>query len=112
MITLTDKAIKQLKIVIEENDACGENTCLRVSIEGGGCSGFQYKLGFIERAGYNQGQDSKYEQDGVTVIIDRKSSLYMDGTTIDWYDDLAKSGFTFENPNANKTCGCGSSFSA
>ena len=112
MITLTDKAVKQLKTVIEENDTCGENTCLRVSIEGGGCSGFQYKLGFIERDGYNKDQDSKYEQDGITVIIDRKSSLYVDGTTIDYYDDLTQNGFTFENPNANKTCGCGSSFSA
>jgi iron-sulfur cluster assembly protein len=112
MITLTDKAIAQLKMVIEKNDTCGENTCLRVSIEGGGCSGFQYNLGFIEQAGYDPKTDSKYEQDGITLIVDRKSSLYIDGTTIDWYDDLAKRGFTFENPNANKTCGCGSSFSA
>ena len=112
MITLTEKAIKQLVQVIEDNDECDKGTCLRISIEGGGCSGFQYRLGFIDQEGYDKNQDTKYEQDGITVVIDRKSSLYIDGTTIDYYDDLTQSGFVFNNPNANKTCGCGSSFSA
>ena len=112
MITLTEKAIKQLQKVISDNEDCNENTCLRISIEGGGCSGFQYKLGFIGQEGYDENQDSKYEQGGITVVIDRKSSLYVDGTTIDYYNDLTQSGFVFDNPNANKSCGCGSSFSA
>ena len=54
---------------------------------------------------------TKYEQDGIVIIIDKKSDLYIDGTVIDWYSELTKQGFTFTNPNANKTCGCGSSFS-
>ena len=112
MITLTEKALTELKRVMEDTEDCNENTCLRVSIEGGGCSGFQYNLGFIDQKGYNSQQDTKYEQDGVTVIVDRKSDLYIDGTTIDFYDDLTQRGFVFNYPNAQKPCGCGSSFSA
>lgn len=114
MITLTEKAIIEIKRVMEDSEDCNENTCLRVAIEGGGCSGFQYKLGFIDQDqnGYDSQQDMQYEQDGVTILVDRKSDLYIDGTTIDFYDDLSQRGFVFNNPNANKTCGCGSSFSA
>ena len=112
MITLTDAAISEIKKVRETTTECNENTCLRVAIEGGGCSGFQYKLGFIEPEGYDPKQDTKYEQDGITIVVDRKSDLYIEGTILDWYDDLTQRGFKFENPNAQKTCGCGSSFSA
>lgn len=112
MITLSEKAVIELKRVIDNTDTCDENTYLRVSIEGGGCSGFQYKLGFIEDKGYDKNQDAQYEQDGLTIVVDRKSDLYIDGTTIDFYDNLTQRGFTFDNPNAQKTCGCGSSFSA
>lgn len=112
MITLTDAAASEIKRVIETTDDCNENSYLRVAIEGGGCSGFQYKLGFIDKKGYDQNQDSKYEQNGITVVVDRKSDLYIDGTILDWYEDLTQRGFKFENPNAQKTCGCGSSFQA
>lgn len=112
MITLSDKAVAELKRVISEKDSSNEDMYLRVSIEGGGCSGFQYNLGFIGQKGYDENKDSKYEQDGITIVVDRKSSLYIDGTTLDWYEDLVKKGFKFNNPNAQKTCGCGSSFSA
>lgn len=112
MITLTDAAVSEIKNVIEATTKCNENTCLRVAIEGGGCSGFQYKLGFIEPEDFDEQTDAKYEQDGISIVVDRKSDLYIDGTTIDWYSDLTQRGFKFENPNAQKTCGCGSSFSA
>lgn len=113
MISLSDEAVSELKRIISDTDECDEEgSYLRVSIEGGGCSGFQYKLGFIKQAGYDTEQDSKYEQDGITVVVDRKSSLYVDGTIIDYYDNVYQKGFVFNNPNANKTCGCGSSFSA
>ena len=112
MITLSDKAVSELKRVINEKDSSSEDMYLRVSIEGGGCSGFQYNLGFIGKKGYDSKQDTQYKQDGITVVVDRKSGLYIDGTIIDFYDDLAKRGFVFNNPNAQKTCGCGSSFSA
>ena len=111
MIALTNAAITQIKKVLETTPECDDNTYLRVAIEGGGCSGFSYKLGFIEPEGFDQQTDAKYEQDGISIVVDKKSDLYIDGTTIDWYDDLVKSGFKFNNPNAQKTCGCGSSFS-
>ena len=111
MITLSEAAVTEIKRIIEES-IDGEDPYLRVAIEGGGCSGFQYKLGFIEPEGFDEQSDAKYEQDGISIVVDRKSDLYIDGTTIDWYDDLTQRGFKFDNPNAQKTCGCGSSFSA
>ena len=83
---------------------------LRVGVTGGGCSGFSYALGFDKS--FDDKADSKYDCHGVTVVVDKKSALYLDGTTVDFYDGLEKRGFTFENPNAVKTCGCGSSFQA
>ena len=111
MITLSEAAIVEIKRIIEES-IDSEDPYLRVAIEGGGCSGFSYKLGFIEPEGFDEQTDTKYEQDGISVVVDKKSDLYIDGTIIDWYSDLTKRGFKFENPNAQKTCGCGSSFSA
>ena len=90
-------------------EASGE-TLLRVRVVGGGCSGFSYDLGFDNT--FDEKLDSKYDQHGVTVVVDKKSALYLDGTTVDFYDGLEKRGFTFDNPNAVKTCGCGSSFQA
>ena len=71
MITLTDAAVSEIKKVIEATAECNEYSCLRVSIEGGGCSGFQYRLGFIEPEGYDPKQDTKYKQDGITIVIEK-----------------------------------------
>ena len=79
----------------------GEDVSGTIYFAGGGAGG-----------GYDSQQDTQYEQDCVTILVDRKSDLYIDGTTIDFYDDLSQRGFVFNNPNANKTCGCGSSFRA
>ena len=108
-VILTERAAKEVKRVLEEQkyDA---TTLLRVGITGGGCSGFSYSLGFDKN--YDAKTDSKYDYHGVSVVVDKKSALYLDGTTVDFYDGLEKRGFTFENPNAVKTCGCGSSFQA
>ncbi|MFN5528978.1 MAG: HesB/IscA family protein, partial [Planctomycetaceae bacterium] len=76
----------------------------------GGCSGFQYSLGFDEAA--NPEKDVVEEHHGIRVAVDKKSELFLDGTVLDYYDGLEKRGFTFNNPNAVKSCGCGSSFSA
>ena len=111
MIKLTATAINQVKDIITTSDSYPETTYLRVYITGGGCSGFNYSLQLIESKGYNPKKDSKYEQDGITIVVDKKSALYIDGTTVDYIKGLTKSGFSFINPNANKTCGCGSSFS-
>ncbi len=108
-ITLTEKAAGEVKRIIDEQKF-EDGTVLRVGVTGGGCSGFSYSLGFDKT--YDIKSDSKYDMHGVTVVVDRKSALYLDGTTVDFYDGIEKRGFTFENPNAIKSCGCGSSFQA
>lgn len=108
MVHVTEKAAGEIKRVITEQKM-PDNTVLRIGVAGGGCSGFNYKLGFDQDA--DTAADHVTEQHGVQVAVDKKSDLYLDGTTIDFYDGLEKRGFTFENPNAQKSCGCGSSFS-
>ena len=108
-VQLTEKAANEIKRVITEK-AMPDNTVLRVGIAAGGCSGFQYRLGFDESV--DTAKDHVSEQHGVRVAVDKKSALYLDGTTIDFYDGLERRGFMFDNPNAVKSCGCGSSFSA
>ncbi len=108
-VILSEKAAVEVKRILEEQKA-EEGTGLRIGVTGGGCSGFSYSLGLDGT--YDEAQDLKTEMHGVTVYVDKKSSLYLDGTTIDFYDGIEKRGFTFENPNAVKSCGCGSSFQA
>ena len=108
-ITLTERAAQEVKRIIVDQKLT-ESTVLRVGVSGGGCSGFMYKLAFDES--FDDVKDARYEQHGVGIVVDKKSALYRDGTTVDFYDGLDKRGFTFENPNAVKSCGCGSSFQA
>lgn len=108
-VVLTEKAANEVKRAMQEQKV--ENLVLRVGVAGGGCSGFNYSLGFDNDANFDAKMDSKYDYHGVTVIVDKKSDLYLDGTTIDFYEAIDKRGFTFDNPNAKKSCGCGSSFS-
>ena len=108
-IILTEKAATEIQRVRDEQKL-EEEQFLRIGVSGGGCSGFSYTMGFDKT--YDAQADSKYNMHGVDLVVDKKSSLYLDGTTIDWFDGLEKRGFTFENPNAVKTCGCGSSFQA
>ncbi len=105
-VNITEKAIGEIKKLMIENKV-PEGYGLRVGVKGGGCSGLTYTLGFDpeERAG-----DNVIEKEGVKVIIDMKSSLYLSGTEIDFTDGLTGKGFVFNNPHAVKTCGCGSSF--
>jgi len=108
-VQLTEAAAVEIKRVIEEQDR-EELKYVRVGVAGGGCSGFQYAFDFTEQ--YDTKTDVFLEQHGVGVIVDKKSDLFLDGTTIDFYSGLDKRGFQFNNPNAVKSCGCGSSFSA
>jgi iron-sulfur cluster assembly protein len=108
-ITITEKAAHEIQRVIGEQKLPDE-TVLRIGVVGGGCSGFQYSLGFDNAA--DATKDDVSEQHGIRVAIDKKSDLFLDGTVLDFYDGLEKRGFTFNNPNAVKSCGCGSSFSA
>lgn len=108
-ITLTEAAATEIRRVIDEQNR-PELKYVRVGVVGGGCSGFQYSFNFTNE--YDEAADMLSEQHGVGVVVDKKSDLFLDGTTIDFYTGLDKRGFTFDNPNAVKSCGCGSSFSA
>jgi iron-sulfur cluster assembly protein len=108
-IVLTEKAASEVKRIIADQKLEPE-TVLRVGVTGGGCSGFSYALGFDKK--YDVKLDTKYDFHGVPVVVDKKSALYLDGTTVDFYDGIEKRGFTFDNPNAVKSCGCGHSFQA
>ncbi len=106
MITLTSSATQEVKRLIEQERK--PNLGLRVGVKGGGCSGMEYVLG-IEEAAPKQ-YDTVFEQDGVKILIDAKSHLYLDGTTIDHKNAVMGGGFQFSNPLAKKSCGCGTSF--
>lgn len=109
-ILLSEKAAAEIKKIIVDQGLSEADTRLRVGVKGGGCSGFSYMLDLTEEAkGEN---DKELESNGVKMLIDEKSSLYLDGTEIDFKDEVMGRGFVFKNPNATSTCGCGSSFSA
>ncbi len=108
-VILTEKAAEQVKKFKQEHQY-DENFFLRIGIQAGGCSGFEYAIQFDDR--FDDATDSKYDQHGVTLVIDKKSALYVDGMKVDWYQSFEKQGFIFDNPNSVKSCGCGKSFSA
>ena len=108
-VQLTENAANEIKRIIKEQNMPADIT-LRVGVAGGGCSGFSYKLGFDGQV--DESQDALREIHGIKIAVDRKSDLYLDGTQIDFHEGLDKRGFVFNNPNAVKSCGCGSSFQA
>ena len=108
-VILTEKAAGEIKRVLSEMNS-PEGTFVRIGVAGGGCSGFAYDFRFDTAS--DETKDHVNEQHGLKVAVDKKSALYLDGTTIDFYEGLERRGFTFNNPNAVKSCGCGSSFSA
>ncbi len=108
MISLTEAAAQEVKRLIDKEQK--SNLGLRIGVKGGGCSGLSYVLALDEAT--PKQYDTVFEQDGVKVLIDAKSHLYLDGTTIDYKTNLMGGGFEFSNPNAKKSCGCGSSFTA
>ena len=106
LVSLTPTAAEKIRELMAE-DPDGESSVLRVAIQGGGCSGFQYGLGFD--AGPVD-DDETLEQHGVTIVIDPYSAPYLKGATIDFLSGLEESGFKIDNPNAQASCGCGHSF--
>jgi iron-sulfur cluster assembly accessory protein len=106
-VSLSATAVARVKTLLAR-EGRPPTAGLRVSVVGGGCSGFQYSLGFDDQPG---AQDAVYEFDGVRVFVDDASSGYLQGTIVDYVDGLHGAGFKFVNPNADRTCGCGSSFS-
>lgn len=108
-IILTETAAKEVKKIIEDQELDPEKTCLRVGVKGGGCSGFSYLLDLTEN---KRDTDECFEEHNVKIICDPKSYLYLNGTSVDFKDEIMGRGFVFNNPHANSVCGCGSSFSA
>ena len=105
IVALTDKAVEMVKVAMQRDGVVGYG--LRVGVLGGGCSGFQYNLSFEEQPGP---EDVVFEQGGVRVFVDAASQPHLQGMTLDYVTGLHGAGFKFLNPNATRTCGCGSSF--
>jgi iron-sulfur cluster assembly protein len=110
-VIVTEKAAKEVKKVMEEQGMSLDEFALRVGVSGGGCSGFSYALTFDKKENFNEATDNKLTFEGIDVLLDMKSELYLSGTVIDFYEGIEKRGFTFNNPNSKNSCGCGSSFS-
>ncbi|MCW2960687.1 MAG: erpA [Thermoleophilia bacterium] len=104
-VTLTDNAVTKLAVLLAEE---GEPQALRIAVTGGGCSGFQYALGFDSET---HPDDISFEQGGVRVVVDESSAEYLKGAVVDFQDGLSGKGFAIENPNSTGGCGCGQSFS-
>ena len=104
-INFTDSAVNEVKRLTKE-PGFDTTKMLRVGVKGGGCSGMTYVLDFDNR----KDNDALYEKDGVNFIIDNSQSIYLFGMEIEWEGGLNSRGFTFKNPNASSTCGCGTSF--
>ena len=106
-ITVTKPAVKRLMAVMKSDGK--DEHFLRMSVEGGGCSGMTYKMDFEHQKGEF---DKEFISNGLTIVCDLKSWLYLKDVQIDYSDDLLNGGFKIKNPNAERTCGCGTSFSA
>jgi iron-sulfur cluster assembly protein len=107
IVTLTDKALKEVRRLLDLQGITEGG--LRLGVKGGGCSGLSYTINFDDKIGEF---DTVIEVDGVKVLVDAKSAIYLTGIQLDYEKDLVSGSFKFKNPNADKTCGCGESFSA
>ncbi|HXH73672.1 MAG TPA: iron-sulfur cluster assembly accessory protein [Bacteriovoracaceae bacterium] len=105
IISITDKALAQIKTIAQTENLDGTKG-LRLAVTGGGCSGLSYKIEF----GSEKERDNILSFDGIKVLIDPKSVIYLKGIVLDFKDGLNGKGFVFDNPNAKNTCGCGESF--
>jgi iron-sulfur cluster assembly accessory protein len=106
MVQLTPTAVTKVKEILSQQTP--EPAGLRVAVVGGGCSGFSYHMAFENQV--NKDSDNVYEFEGLKVLVDQMSEMYLEGVSIDYIETLEGSGFKFNNPNVKSTCGCGSSF--
>jgi iron-sulfur cluster assembly protein len=109
MITVTDRAVQAIKDSISGENKSTTDSYLRVSVKGGGCSGMMYHLSIESES---RDDDEVIDRDGVRILVDPKSKLFLHGLILDFTSGLNGKGFVFSNPNATGTCGCGESFSA
>jgi iron-sulfur cluster assembly protein len=105
VVTLTPNAVNKINLISQEENR--QNSELRLGIKGGGCSGFSYVMDFDDKS---SDLDQHFEVEGIKIVIDSKSLVYLAGTEVDFTDGFGGSGFVFNNPNATRSCGCGSSF--
>ena len=106
VISLSEGAAQKIKQLVADK---GEGAGLRVGVQGGGCSGLTYAMRLDTEA---RNRDKVFEENGARIFVDAKSYLYLHNTTLDYLEDLMKQGFVFQNPQATRSCGCGSSFTA
>jgi iron-sulfur cluster assembly accessory protein len=104
-VTFTQKAVDEINRLMQDQNL-EPSARLRIGVKGGGCSGLSYILGFDQQ----DANDEEYEHDGLSFIMNKSHGIYLMGMEIDWQDGLNARGFSFKNPNASKSCGCGSSF--
>ena len=109
-ISLSETAAREIKTIIKQQELPEAATKLRVGVKGGGCSGFSYMLDLTEEG--KTESDEEMDSNGIKILCDMKSYLYLNGTEIDFKDEVMGRGFVFKNPNATSSCGCGSSFTA
>jgi len=107
MIKVADKAKYKIKELLQEEGHSLQNSYVRVGVKSGGCSGLSYILDFTQQ---KKEQDKEFEDNSVRILVDKKSFLYIVGTTLEYEGGLNGKGFSFNNPNAQRTCGCGESF--
>jgi len=109
MIHLTEKAAGKIRELLAKDGVPADSGGLRVGVQGGGCSGLTYAMRLETQA---RDRDKVFEEHGARVFVDAKSYLYLNNTTLDYLEDLMRQGFVFQNPQATRSCGCGSSFTA
>jgi iron-sulfur cluster assembly protein len=106
MIQVSESARKKIDDLLKE-EGFGKDACLRVSVTSGGCSGLSYKMDFVAGP---EPEDKVFTDNGITIAVEKRSFLYLAGTTLEYSGGLNGKGFAFNNPNASRTCGCGESF--
>jgi iron-sulfur cluster assembly protein len=108
-IHLTERAARKIRTLLEKEGVSPDQGGLRVGVQGGGCSGLSYAMRLDNQA---RDRDKIFEEHGGRIFVDPKSLLYLNGTTLEYEETLMRQGFVFQNPNATRSCGCGSSFTA
>ena len=108
MINISSKAAQKVSSLMQEDGKSVDSSYVRVGVKSGGCSGLSYDMDFVEKA---EDGDKLFQENGIEILVEKKSLLYLIGTTLEYSGGLNGKGFSFNNPNASKTCGCGESFS-